>query len=269
MIRVNGPKPAGISAGSAKTAKPKVFIALAEDILSTPMRDALGVKMVGNFTFAAGRGWQHVYMTASKQDRSWESEGEEDAISITQKFVGFHPGDELTSAEFVQQWLGQSVIIGVDFCDGSPKRIIGTPCAPLQISPAFVANNEQTGYNMTFTAYAKTNQLPGFYYGDFAEVPPFNVVDNEALALSEANGTQYLLASSAAGEAIAVSTNTLPHGTMVSLIGQGGVDPAELASSASVLLANGTTWVALAGAVINLRVFVTGSGTTLIEESRA
>lgn len=269
MIRVNAPKPGGISPGSAKTAKPLVYIALAEGILSFPQRDAKGVKMLGNFVFKSGYGWNHVYMTASKQDRSWESEGEEDAVSITQKFVGFHPGDELTSAEFVQQWLGQSVIIMVDFCDGSPKQVTGTPCAPLQINPAFVANNEQTGYNMTFTAYAKTNQLPGHYYGDIAEAAPFVVADNTSIALSPANGTQYLLKAGTAGATIAVASNTLAHGTKVSFIGQGGADPDELPTSSNILLTAGTTWVALANAVINFSVFNDGTVTYLIEESRA
>ena len=106
MFRVSAPKPTGTSPGAAKTAKPKVMIALAEDILSHPERDALGVKMLGNYVFKPGRGWQHVYMTPSRQDRSYESEGEEDAISLAHQFVGFHPGDELSSAEFIQQWLG-------------------------------------------------------------------------------------------------------------------------------------------------------------------
>lgn len=269
MIRVNAPKPGGVSPGSAKTAKPKVYVALADDILSVPQRDALGVRMLGNFVFKPGRGWNHIYMTASKQDRSYESEGEEDSISVTHSFTGFHPGDELTSAEFVQQWLGQSLLIGVDFCDGSPKRIIGTPCAPLQINPSFVANNDETGYNISFSAFAKTNQLPGFYFGDFLEVPPFEVPDNEAIVLSPDNGTQYLLPSSSLGESIAVSANTLEHGTIVSFIGSGGTAPAELTSSASVLLANGSDWVALQGAVINFKAFNTGSGISLVEESRA
>lgn len=269
MFRISAPKPSGISPGAAKTGKAKVMIALAEDILSYPQRDAMGVRMIGNFVFKPGRGWQHIYMTPSRQDRSYETEGEEDAISVIQSFVGFHPGDELSSAEFVQQWLGQGVIIGVDFCDGSPKRIIGTPCAPLSIRPNFIANNEQTGYEITFQAFASTNFLPGFYFGDFIENEPFEVSDNTAIALSSANGNQYLLKDSAAGDAIAVASNDLPHGSIVSFIGQGGADPAELAGSANVLLINGTDWVALQNAVINFKVFNNGVSNILIEESRS
>lgn len=269
FIRVNAPKPEGISSGSAKAGKGKVYLALVEDILSWPDRDGKGVKMLGNFTFKPGRSWHHVYMTPSKQDRSWESEGEEDAISITQKFVGVHPGDALESAEFVQQWLGKSVIVAEEFCDGSPINIIGTPCAPLSLQPSFTGNNESTGFTMTFQAYAKTNMLPGYYYGDIVEGAPFEVVDNEALALSEANGTQYLLVEDADADTIAVATNTLDHGTVVSLIGQGGSSPATLATGSGVLLKNGTTWTALENAVINLMVFYDGTTRTLVEQSRA
>lgn len=268
MFRVNAPRPGGTSPGSAKTAKPNVMIAYADDFLSIPSRDAKGVRMQGNFVFKTGRHWQHIYITPSKQDRSWESEGDEDAISIQHKFVGDHPGDELESAEFVQQWLGKGVIIGVDFCDGSPKRIIGTQCAPLQIQPNFVANNEKTGYEITFQAFAKTNQLPGFYYGDFIEANPFAVQDNEAINLLPENGNHYALMRSTVGDAIAVASNTMPHGSIVSLIGGGGDVPAELTTSANVLLVSGTTWIALDNAVINFRVFNNGTNNILIEESR-
>lgn len=267
-IRLSAGKPKGISAGSAKAGKGKVFLAEVEDILSFPSRDEKGVKLLGNFVFQEGHGFSHVYLTPSKQDRSWESEGEEDAIAITQKLVGFHPGDELESAEFVQSWLGKSVIAIVDFCDGSPMIQVGTPCAPLSLQPTFAGNQESTGYTLTFQAYAKTNLLPGKYYGDIAEVEPFEVVDNEALALTPANGTQYRLQPDTAGDSIAAASNTHEHGTIISLIGSGGSTPSTLASSSPVILKAGTTWTALKDSVINLLVYKAGATTYLIEQSR-
>lgn len=268
MIRLNAPRPGGISPGSAKTGKGIVRIALAEDIIAIPGRDEKGIKMLGNVSFKSGRHWHEVYLTPSKQDRSWESEGEVDAISILQKFVGEHPGDELESMEFVQQWLGKDVIIATEFCDGSPARLYGSLCAPLQLKPTFTGNNEKTGTTMTFESEAKTNMLPGYYYGDFLEGAPFAVADNEALALSPENGTQYKLAVDADADTIAVASNTLEHGTIVSLIGSGGASPATLDAGASVLLKNGTTWTALENSVINLMVYKGGSSTYLIEQSR-
>ena len=62
------------------------------------------------------------------------------------------------------------------------------------------------------------------------------------------------------------------HGDEISLIGGGGAGAATLVTGVadkSALLINGTTWTALDGAVINLKVFKNGAITLLQEVSRA
>lgn len=267
MIRRSAPKPQIASPGASKTGKEIVYIAEVGDIAAWPDRD--GVMLDGDFVMKPGCAFSTVYMTPSKQDGSWESEGEEDSISLSPKFVGDHPGDEVESAAFVQEWLGKNVVLIRDFCDGSPKKVHGSPCTPLQLQPAFVGNNEKTGYTMTFQAFAKTALLPGYYTGNIPTAAPFVVADNTALVLNSANGGQYQLEVDAEGASIAVATNDKSHGDIVTLIGSGGADPSTLAQGANVLLKSGSTWTALQGASISLMVFNGGANKYLVEKSRS
>ena len=124
---------------------------------------------------------------------------------------------------------------------------------------------------LVFEQFAKTGYLPGHYTGALPVADPFAVVSSTAVALSPANGYVYQLPSLAVTASIAVATTTLAHGDIVTLIGGGGVAPGTLATGVadkSALLVNGTTWVGLAGATINLKVFKAGAVTLFEEISR-
>ena len=266
-FRKSAPRPNYASPGAAKTAKPLITIVAEEDIAVWPTRTQGSVMMSGDFVMKQDCRMYQFYGTPSKGDGSYEGAGEEDSAVITHKYVAEHPGDDVDSENFVQSWLGIPVIIITDFCDGSPKRVIGTQCAPVQLKPTFTANNEKTGFTFTFEAYASTSLLPGRYTGNIITADPFAVADNEALALAPPTGYQYKLAEDATGGSIAVATNTLEAGSIVTLIGSGGSDPSTLTAGVNVLL--NSTWTALAGAVISLEVYESNSTTYLIERNRA
>lgn len=265
-LRKSAPRPTKPSPGAAKPPKPMYTIIATEDIAAWPARDADSVEMSGNFVMKTGCKMAQFYGTASKHDGAWETDGEEDALSVTHRVIPDHPGDAVDSENFMQSWLGVPAAVIVDFCDGSPKKVYGTACAPVQLRPGFRQNSEGTGYTMTFEAYAPTNLLPGRYSGEIVLNAPFDVADAEAMALTKENGTQYKLPVDVAGKSITVASNTLDSGTIITLMGSGGSDPSTLAASSDVLLSS--PWTALDGAFISLEVFESNSSKFLIERNR-
>lgn len=259
------------SPGAALAKDPNVTIIRTEDIVSMPFRNSKGVLMEGNFVLKPGAKPIKVYMTASKMTPSFENEGDEDAISLLHKYEGMHPGDELEINEFVANMLGVNVIVIYGTCRDNVKKVIGTPCAPLQLRPSFAADNESTNHTLNFEAFQKTRLVPGHFKGDLPEAP-VNELADENITLSVANGNLYKLPS-ADVTAEAVFTNTdLETGNFVTVIGSGGADPYTVANPASgdvvVVLKDDTTWLALDDAQITFEVLVADL-TYLIERSRS
>lgn len=270
-IATNVAKPAGKSAGAAAPKEPNVTIIATKDIATWPQRDDKGVLITGNYILNAGAKAISVYMTSSKIKAPYESDGDEDSISVKHKFEAEHPGNELAINEFVQNWMGEPCIVIHGSCADAFKKVAGTKCAPLQLKPSGQDDNDGRKHMLVFEQFAKTAWLPGHYTGAIPTVAPFVVVSSTALALSPANGYVYQLPSLAITASIAIATTTLAHGDIVTLIGGGGVAPATLATGVadkSALLVDGTTWVGLAGATINLKVFKSGAVTLFEEISR-
>jgi hypothetical protein len=129
-------------------------------------------------------------------------------------------------------------------------------------------------WTLTFEPFAKSGFVPKEYDGAVVFAEPTEVDDVTALELTEANGLQYAIPALDVTAAIAVDgAVTLAHGKIVTLIGNGGANPATLANgvagSVTTVLNGGTTWTALQNSVINLQVFKAGATTYLIELSRA
>ena len=270
-INVNVAKPVGKSAGAAAPKEPNVTIIATKDIATWPQRDDKGVLIAGNFILNAGAKAVSVYMTSSKIKAPYESDGDEDSVSVKHKFEGEHPGNELEINEFVQNWMGEPCIVIHGSCSDAFRKIAGTKCAPLQLKPSGQDDNDGRKHMLVFEQFAKTAFLPGHYTGEIPVSVPFTVALSTALALSPANGYVYQLPSLAVTASIAIATTTLVHGDIVTLIGGGGVAPATLASGVtdkSALLKEGATWTGLAGATINLKVFKAGAITLFEEISR-
>jgi hypothetical protein len=271
-IARNVAKPAGKSAGAAAPKEPNVAIIAIKDIAFFPARDDKGVLLTGNFALNPGAKAIRVYMTSSKIKAPYESDGDEDSISLKHKFEGEHPGNELEIAEFIQNWTGEPCIVIHGSCEDDFKKVAGTQCAPLQLKPSGQDDNDGRKHMLVFEQFAKTSLLPGHYMGAIPASAPFNVLSSTALALNPINGYVYQLPSLAVTASIAIATTTLVHGDIVTLIGGGGVAPATLSSGVtdkSALLKEGAAWTGLAGATINLKVFKAGAITLFEEISRS
>lgn len=270
-IRKNVNKSAVPGAGAATAKDPNVAIFKTEDIVSMPTRNGAGVLAEGSFVMKPGKFPIYVYMTGVNQNLGYQTEGEVDKEQILTNFVGNHPGDTLDVHEFVQNHLGEDLIIVVGSCNDPYKRILGSKCAPMRLKNNFTSNNEGNTSEMTFEPTQATRFVPAWWQGEIPYSAPF-AVPAESIDMLKANGYQYQMGPFAVTDDIEVGSIDLDAGSRVTILGGGGVAPATLsegtAGAVDVLLKNGTTWTALAGASITLEVYETGGGTVLIERDR-
>lgn len=271
-IPVSVGKPQGMSPGAAAPKEPNTVIVKAEDILVWPMRDSKGVKTIGSFVMKPGTKMIEIYMTPSKTKATYESEGEEDTMTIKQKFEGEHPGNELEIEEFIANWTGVNAIVIYGSCSDNYRKVIGTKCAPVQLKPSSQDDNDARKKMLVFEQYAKSKFVPGHYTGTLSLAAPF-APPAAAFSVTPANGNQYQLPALAVTAAVSFTAMTLEAGQIISLIGGGGAGPATLAQGTAgdveVLLMAGSTWTALNNSVIHLQVFDAGDDKYLIEQSRA
>ena len=273
-MKVNLNKATGSSAPGSAAPKNEIIIMEAEEIAVFPLSDENGVLMQGNFVMDADCNMIKIYSTKSKTDASMETEGDEDMMSFKSKLVLQHPGNSKEVKEFVQQWTGKNVVAMHKACGENHYEVMGTPCAPLQLKAAKQDNNDGRIWTLTFEPFAKSGFVPKIYEGSVVFAEPTDVADVTALALTTANGAHYNLPELDVTAAVGVDGPvTLDHGKIVTLIGNGGDAPATLANGVAgdvtAVLASGTTWTALKGSVIHLRVFKAGATTYLFELSRA
>ncbi len=267
-------RPVKSGAGAPTPKKGLVTVIYTDDVLDFPVRDANGVKMIGNIVLKPGAVMHTLYNTPSSQKASYGFEGDEDKEGFLPKFEGMHPGDEIEINEFVQNSLGTPYIIIYGLgCGTNQGKVLGSPCNPMKLKPEFLDDKDGTGTTMVFEAVVKSREIPGFYFGttEYATYPTTASGDVDFLV---ATGAVYQLPAddTAPADPITAASIDLAHNTIVSLIGGGGTEPMTLSSGAqgvvTVILKDDTQWVALKDAVINLKVFAAGATTYLVEESR-
>ena len=273
VYRKSVPKPAKAGAGAPSPKNGKITVIYADDILSFPERDAGGVKLIGNIVLKAGAIMHSLYMTPTSQKLNDEISGDEDMEAFTKKAEGIHPGKEIDIREFRANALGVGfvVIFGAG-CGSNSGDVVGDPCNPVKLKGSYSSDNEGVKNTMLFEAVLPSSEPIGLYEGEITVASNFVAADT-ALALTIANGPVQQLPSLATTAAITAASIDLAHGTMVSLIGGGGADPATLISgtqgSVDVILKDGTVWTALQDAIINLKVIDGGATMYLVEQSRA
>lgn len=270
--RKSVPKPQRGS-GAAKAKKGLINIAFADDVLEFPERDVNGVKLLGNVVLKAGATMHQLYLSQNTQKITDEIVGDLDMEAFSKKGEGVHPGNSLDIREFRANVLGQDVILFFDEnCGANAYDVLGSPCNPMRLKGSYANDNEGVKNIMQFEALVDDDKAIAYYDGAISLASNFEAAD-ETLDLTKANGAIQQLPSYATTAAITVASTDLDAGTIVSVIGGGGADPATLSSgtqgAVDVILKDGTQWVALDKAVINLEVFKAGATTYLIERSRS
>jgi hypothetical protein len=273
-FRKSAPKPSGSSPAAPLGKDPNVAIVATEDIAAWLPRDAGNVRLLGSYPLKPGAKVHTFYCPSSKINATSASEGDEDAIGILQKFEAMAPGNQLELREFVAHWNGRPCLIFLNFCKPDiPADVYGTKCSPMQLKAGFEMNNDSTGFSMAFEQFARTEFLPGIYEGTLAYNQANDASDFDLDLLQINPSQQYNLpASAVAATTIDIASTTVDNDTIVSLVGDGGSEPAVLengaATAATVVLKSGTSWIALKEAVIHLKAVNDGTTTYFIEVFR-
>lgn len=261
-------------AGAPKGKNANISVVYVDDILAFPGTDANGVLLVGNIVLKAGAKMEKIYETDESQKASHKFEGDADAGGFLKMFEGTHPGDELEINEFVQNNIEVPVILIYDLdCNTNKRKIVGLPCNPLYLKAEFEDSKDGVKHTLNYEQRRRDRHVSKFYEGTLSFAVPF-VAPSTALNLAAVNGDIiHLPVSDVVDTDITVTANDYPAGKVISLVGNGGDEPATLAAGVSgpvtVLLKNGTEWVALKDAVINLLVYDAGAVTYLQEISRS
>ena len=273
-FRKSVPKPAPGS-GAPKPKNGIVKVVYAADISVFPPSDSNGVKMEGNIALKAGAKVETLYLTDDTQKLSHSTEGDADAEGFLKKAEASHPGDSLEINEFVQNTIGEGVILFVDIeCNGTGYKVLGTPCNPMYLKGELTDDKDGVKHMFNFEQRRRDRFVAKFYDGALPLTEPFM---NPAFAVDyrqvvNPSGTYNLPASTVADTEVTINGADGTHNRVITLVGGGGAEPATLSDGingpVTVHLKNGTDWVALKGAVINFRIF-TGVTYHLFEISRA
>lgn len=256
--------------GAATPNDPNVTFVRSEDILTRPVRDSKGVKMVGDYVLKSGAKMFTIYLTPSKQVKNYSTEGDEDMETIKQKYEGWSPGDGLDLNEFIQNNLGVDYEIIAGNCVDGYKRVYGTKCAPMKLKAEQTDDSSGRGVKLVFEQIVGSKFVPAFYEGNLTFGAPEDT--DVSVELVKATNTHYKVEALETTAAIDITSIDFEHGDQVTLIGSGGGDPATLSggshTDAKVNLKDGTAWTALEDATITLEVFEDGTDTILLERNR-
>lgn len=267
-VKTSVRKPQGNKSPGASAPKdPNVTIIDVEDILVWAERDEKGVLISGSHVMKPNARMISYYATPSSIVPSYETEGDEDAVSFVHKVETASPGDELELNELIQNWTGRNAIVILGSCSDKFRKQYGSKCAPLQLKPSMQDNNEGRKHILNWEQTARTGYVPAHYMGELTYAEP-TAVSGASMTIDN-NNLLFRINASESGQEIGISANTADHGKIVTFVGSGGSDPAVLNAGENIILKSGANWTALENAVINLQVYKAGGTPKLIETSRS
>ena len=208
-------------------------------------------------------------MTKDTQKASFESGGSTDAYGAKNKFEGVHPGTHKEAVAFFKENVGKSFIIFYGGCATDEYKTMGTKCNPMVLKVSGEDSNDGNKNTMTWEQELLNDEYIRFYSGQISFDATLPTVGAN-MYLDHANGNVFKLNATATTASIGVDTNNFKHGDIITLVGSGGAGPLTLANSSTtgVLLKNATTWTALDGATITLKV-VEADKKYYVEQSRS
>lgn len=272
-LRISVPRPAA-GAGAPKGKDQYVTVVYVDDIIGFPLTNERGVLLQGNIVLKPGAIMEKIYETDESQKASHKFEGDADAGGFLKMFEGTHPGDELEINEFVQNNIEVPVILiyPVD-CNTGRRKVVGLPCNPVYLKAEFEDSKDGVKHTLTYEQRRRDRHVAKFYDGEINYAENYISADT-SLALATADGFVYQLPSVAVADTdVTITSSNIVHKKIVSIVGGGGTEPATLVGGVSgpvtVILDNGTAWVAYKDSVIHLQVYDGGAVTYLIELSRS
>ena len=229
MTKVSVPKP-GNAAGLGLKAKPHIAFYDTEDILTMPARDANGVLIEGSIVLKPDTYAITVYATQDSIELDSNSEGDTDNEGFKPSVKFKHPGNKQEIREFKANTIGKNLIAVVDYCDGTPKDLIGEVCNPVKMQVNYKAGKDANSNEFTFQQITKGLDI-AMYSGTIALSEPKDTLDAGATEVALIGEGEYQLTGHSSSVAIATVTGA-SHGLLFTLLGvTSGTAPTVPASS--------------------------------------
>lgn len=262
--KVSVPRPTG-SSGRGITPKDRLTIIDVDDILHFPKRDGKGVVMKDDIILKPGGYAVTLYLTPGTVEMTSNSDGETDAKGFSPSVKGKHPGNKQEIREFKTNWLGRQCIVLLEYCNGEPTDIAGSPCNPMEMGVSYTGNKDSNSSEFTFTQVSKGDDI-GIYEGTVPHEEPVAVVDAGASEIQFVSPGQYQLS---AGEAVITDVADAQDGAVLTLLGVlVGVAP-TIETGGVFLLKEGKSFTATPGSQITFKSFKDGNDSfKFIEQSR-
>lgn len=269
-VKVNVLKP-GDNKGAGGDKKDKITLFDWDDVLTMPARDSKGVVIAGNIVFKPNAYMILLYTTQDKTKAGVDSTGETDAKGFEHMVEVAHPGDEVSIREFRSYWINRNIGILIERCSNTRKNLYGTPCAPLQMVVKAEDDKDKTISTFTFKSIQKSAFDVADYQGTMTYDAVKDTIDADETVPDVAAGEgQYQLTDGTAAPATITTLDNAVDGASYTLLGSGGSFPSTITKVNDFVLANGTTWTALAGAQITFKAFKSDAAAwTFFELSRS
>jgi len=267
MNKVSVPKP-GNSAGLGLKAKPAIAFYDTEDILTMPTRDANGVLIAGSIVLKPNAYAITVYATPDSIELDSNSEGDTDNEGFKPSVKFKHPGNKQEIREFKAATIGKSLIAVVDYCDGTPKDLIGEPCNGVKMQVNYKGGKDANSNEFTFQQITKGLDI-AMYGGTIGLASPKAVIAAGATEVALVGEGEYQLTGHSASVAIATVTGAT-DGMVFTLLGVTSATAPTLPASTTFILKDGATWNGTAGKQITFKAYKSGaSAFVYIEQGRA
>lgn len=259
-VKVNVEKP-GTNLGVGGNKKGKLTFFDMDDVLSYPPRDSKGVVSVDNILFKDNAYMITVYAIQKTIKVGHKGEGDPDKKGFIQTIEFETPGDEVSLMEFDANWLNRNCGIIVEKCSNNRKKLLGTPCAPIQITSEAV-DDESTCHTKFSGASTQKGPIECDYQGTLTLDTVKGTAAAGDLTVDVAPGEgQYQLTSGIAADVALTGLTNPVEGNVYTLLGSAGSYPSTVEVGGNWLLKNGTTWTAIAGASLTVKAFKDGAAT--------
>lgn len=274
-IKVSVPKP-GNNAGVGGDKKSLITFIDLEDVVTFPQRDSKGIVITDNILMKDGAYMIQVYATTSSINVKQETEGEEDARGIIQSLEFSHPGSNNEIEEFIANWMNRDILCIVENCSTNKKRLLGTPCAALELEASSEDSKDSNKSTITLKSKNKSPYRIADYQGILSFADDEIVVlepDTESFAIY-LNKSIYQTSSGTTAQTqitgISKASEGDYHGMVITILGSGGDYPPYIEEGGNILLKNGVKWTGYANSHITFKIFEVSSGILFgIELSRS
>ncbi len=252
--KIDVTKPTDVNAGSGGKKKNIVHIFDWDDV-STYTRDG---NVSSQIVMKNGCYMLKIYFDHKSIKGICKSSGDMDVSAIEQTVQGNHPGNKQEIVDFRSNWMNRNCGVIIEKGDGT-KKIFGDPTAPLKLDFDHNDDEKQNSTAFTFKTVVVGPDCAD-YTSTYTETSPMATVAANATTIDVTNGSgNYQLTTGTASAAAITTVSNATHGGIYTLLGSGGTYPSTLATSATILLKDGTSWTANANSQLTLKCIKDGS----------